>query len=154
MSTQLASLDVKNLSGAVATRSDVTTVGAEADAAHNTLVRQGVDQVDVQDTADTRVENGEPIRAFPLEPLVNMLRVQLSQGIADVRGGSRKSIRRLMELSGRGSGAWNLGRSGVGRGRVLLRSGGTRRTTSGPGLSRSRRGSGLRRTLGTVTCDV
>lgn len=144
MGAQLASLDVENLSGAVATSGDIATISAEAYAANNTLVHESVDKVDVQNTADAGVEDGKPVLPFPLEPLVNVIRVKFSKSVSNVRRSRGERVGRLMQLTGWRSGARDLGRSGVrGRG-VLLGSRGSRRSTSArPGLSGARRGGGL-----------
>lgn len=154
MGAQLTTLNIEDLSGAVATSGNVTTIGAEANAAHNALVGQSVDQVDIQYTADTGIEDGEPILTLPLEPLVNVLRIELRQGVSNVRCRGGEGIRGFVELPGGRSGARDLGRSGVGRSGVLLRGRRSRRTTGRPRLARTRRGCGLRRALRTVAYDT
>ena len=59
----LSSLDIENLGRTVATSGNILAVMAETNAADDTLVSQGVYQVDVKDALDLRVENGVPVVA-------------------------------------------------------------------------------------------
>lgn len=57
----LSGNNVENLSRSVAARRNIFAIMAESDAADNTLVLEGVDQVNVKDARHARVEDGKPI---------------------------------------------------------------------------------------------
>lgn len=57
----LAGDDIEDLSRSVAACCNILAVVAESDTAYHTLMLKGVDEVDVEHTWDTRVENGKPI---------------------------------------------------------------------------------------------
>jgi len=67
MGKETTVFNVEDLGGPVATGSDVLAIMAETDAAHNALMRKVVDQVNIEHTAHTVVENGEPVGTLALE---------------------------------------------------------------------------------------
>jgi hypothetical protein len=66
MGNWVASVDIENLSRAVASGSNKTAVQAKTHAANNTLMRKVVHEVDIQHTLCMRVEDGKPIGCFLL----------------------------------------------------------------------------------------
>jgi hypothetical protein len=75
MGDRVTRVDVENLRRAVATSGHVATILAESHAAHDTLMRKVVDKVNVEYTAGSRVEDGEPITTFLLQVLRELLNV-------------------------------------------------------------------------------
>jgi hypothetical protein len=69
----VTSLDVEDLSRAVATGGNISTVQTETHAAHDTLMRQVVDQVDVENTSRSRIEDGKPVASLFLQVLWQLL---------------------------------------------------------------------------------
>jgi hypothetical protein len=61
-----ASGHIKDLGGSIATGSHVFSVPAKSHAADNTVMHQMVDELYVQDSLDFRIEDGVPVRGFPL----------------------------------------------------------------------------------------
>lgn len=80
----MARLYAEDLSGPVATSSDILAVSAEPDTAHNTRVIQVVYKFDVKYTADRRVEHRIPVLAYTLEVTWQVLWLQLCQHIANL----------------------------------------------------------------------
>lgn len=119
--------DIENLSRTVAASGHIATVSAEPHAADYALVRQVVDQLNVQHAPGAGVEDGEPIRLLLLEVRWQRLQIEISQDIALTERNSWWTERML--LVWRGSRAGYLRRSGVGCRTVLLRSRRTRRST-------------------------
>lgn len=117
--------DVVDLSRLVASGRDVLAIHAEANAAHNALMGQSMDQVDIQHARDGRVENHKPVVASLLVLRRKALNVQVSQrvggrrlvrvGHSSVVGGRMGAdLRRLARA--RGARIWN-GRIDLGRSR-------------------------------------
>lgn len=79
----LAGLDVEDLGGPVAAGGDELAVVAEADAADDAAVVEGVQEVDVQHAAGHGVEDGVPVVADALERRRQLLQLVLGQLIAD-----------------------------------------------------------------------
>lgn len=75
MVDELSALNLEDLGRSVAASSDVSAIMAKAHAAHNTGVRETVDEVDVQDPARSRVEDCEPIWALSFEVLGDIVRI-------------------------------------------------------------------------------
>ena len=81
----LAAVDVEDLGRPVAARRHVLAVVAEAHTAHNTLVREGVNQVHIQHPRDLLVEDAEPVVARLLRVGWEAVRVEIAEGISDWR---------------------------------------------------------------------
>jgi hypothetical protein len=142
MSHGVSSLDIEDLCGAVATCRHEATVETEAHTADDTLMGQVVDQVDIEDTAGARVEDGEPIAALLLQVLRELLNVQIGQNITLRQRDLRLRHQSILLVVWGRCRAGDLGRSGIRRRVVLLGSGrssgrSTRRTWT---LSARRRG--------------
>ena len=75
MGNRMSGLDIEDLRRAVTAGRDEAAVQAESHTADDTLVGKVVDQVDVEHTAGTRVEDGEPITTFLLQVLRELLNV-------------------------------------------------------------------------------
>lgn len=69
MGNGVSSLDIENLCGAVATGRNKAAVQAETHAADDALMRKVVDQIDIEHTTRTRVEDCEPVTALLLQVL-------------------------------------------------------------------------------------
>jgi hypothetical protein len=80
----LSSDNIEDLSGSIATSGNILAIVAEANAADDTLVLQSVVQIDVKDSWNLRVEDGEPIRLNLLLVVWKALEVQLCQCIANI----------------------------------------------------------------------
>ena len=78
----MSGLDIEDLRRAVTAGRDEAAVQAEAHTADDTLVGKVVDQVDVEHTAGTRVEDGEPVTALLLQVLGQLLDVEISEDVA------------------------------------------------------------------------
>lgn len=85
MVDELSALNLENLGRPVAARSNVSAIMTEAHAADNACVRETVDEVDVQDPASSGVEDCEPICAFSLEVLRDIVRIQVSKCVANIQ---------------------------------------------------------------------
>lgn len=116
-----ARLDVKDLGRLVAAGGDVLAVVAEPDAADDALVGERVDQVDVEDALDLRVEDGIPVVARLLVVRCHGVDLEVAQRVADGRGRGagaahasvvRRRVAHLRGLSiaGIGDGGVDLGR--------------------------------------------
>lgn len=81
VSDGVAGLDVEDLGRAVAACRNIATIKTEAYTADDALMRQVVDQVDVEHTPGARVEDGEPIAALLLQVLRKLLDVEIGQNI-------------------------------------------------------------------------
>lgn len=81
----LSSVDIENLSGSVAASGDILAIVAEANAADYTLVLQSVEEINVKNPWNLRVEDGEPIRLDLLLVIREALEVQLCQCISNIR---------------------------------------------------------------------
>lgn len=93
---------------------------AEADAAHDTLVRQRVDEVDVQGAPVPRVEYGEPVGTLPLIHVRQLVRVEVGEGVADVVVLLVCQSQRSLLLARRRGWSCNMWGAGVRRRGVLL----------------------------------
>ena len=82
MSNRVSCLDVENLCRAVAACGYPPAVQAEAHAAHDALMRQIVDQVDIENAPRAWIEDGKPVASFLLEGLGQLLNVQVGQDVA------------------------------------------------------------------------
>lgn len=137
-----ASLDIKDLSRAVAAGGDVLAVVAEADAADDALVGEGVDEVDIEDALDLGVEDGVPVIAGLLVVGGDSVNLEVAQGVSHGGGTGAEAVV--------GGGMADLRRSisGICRRRVDLRGGradgvgGTADAAASPGAGR---GGGLGR---------
>jgi hypothetical protein len=145
MRNRVASVDIENLRGAVAACCHIPAVHAEAYTADDTLMRKVVDKVDVQDTPGARVEDGEPIAALLLQVLWQLLNVEIGKDVAlrhrDLVLGHQGSLW-VVRRRGRPR---HLGRTGIGRWVVLLRSGRPSRRTARARTLSAGRGCRLRR---------
>lgn len=80
----LTSVDIEDLGGAVATSCDVSAIGAESYAAHNALMRKVVNELDVQLTSCSRVEDGEPVITLSLQVRRKLIWIVLGQLVTDL----------------------------------------------------------------------
>jgi hypothetical protein len=78
----LASLDIEDLSRAVAASSDESSITTETNTADDTLMGQVMDELNIQDAADAGVEDGVPILTFALEVVGQSLDLQIYQLVA------------------------------------------------------------------------
>jgi hypothetical protein len=130
MSHGVSSLHIENLCGAVATCRYKATIHTEAHTADDTLMGKVVDQVDIEDTAGAGVEDGEPIAAFLLQVLRQLLDVQIGQNIALRQWNLGLCHQSILLVVWRRRRAGDLRRSGIRRRVVLLRGGrSSRRST-------------------------
>lgn len=81
MRNRVSRLNIEDLGRTIATGCNITTVKTEAHAADDTLVRQVVDEVDVEDAPCPRIEDGVPVVAFPLVLSRQLLDVQVGQNV-------------------------------------------------------------------------
>lgn len=96
----LSSVDIEDLGRSVAASGDVLAIVAEAHAADDALVLQSVEQINVKNPWNLRVEDGEPIRLDLLLVVWEALEVQLCQCIANIS--NVRVVRRPWD------GAWSL----------------------------------------------
>jgi len=75
-------LHIEDLGGAIAARRNEATVGTESHATDDTLVGQVVDEVDIEDTACTRVEDGIPVLPVLLQVVRHRFMLKVSQDVA------------------------------------------------------------------------
>jgi len=135
----VAGPDVVDLRGPVAARGDVLAVLAEADAAHDALVRERVDQIHVERARHRLVEDDEPVVARLLEVGREALHVQVAEGVAGVGHLQTGVGGRVRGHLGR------LARAGIRHRRVDLGSSRTtRRRPAEPAPPRTGRRRGLR----------
>lgn len=133
----LASLHIVDLSGSVAARGNVLAVVTEPHAADNAVVAERVDQVDVEDACDGRVENGVPVIALLL--MVGWHRLQVN--VEHVAGRRRCPVAHARVVGRVVAHLRRLRASGIGDGSVDLRSGGANSIgrTAGSSPARARR---------------
>ena len=77
----LAGLHVKDLGRAVASCSHIFSVSAEPHTAHDTIMHQVVDKVNVKASFNGRIEDREPITPFPLQFRRELVRLEISQTV-------------------------------------------------------------------------
>lgn len=109
MSNRRSALDVEDLSGAVAASCDIATISAEPHTTDDALVREVVNQLDVQDAPCARVENSEPVLFFLLEVRWKRLQVKVSQYVALAERNPSLGWAKGVLLVWRRSGAGHLG---------------------------------------------
>ena len=80
----LSAVDIEDLSRSVAASGNVLAIVAEANAADDALVLQSVEQINVKNPWNLRVEDGEPIRLDLLLVVREALEVQLCQCISNI----------------------------------------------------------------------
>jgi hypothetical protein len=85
----LASLYVEDLGGAVAASRDVLAVMAEAHAADDALMNEGVYEVNVKHALHLRVENGVPISAELLVLSWERFDIEVTEVVTNRRGSAR-----------------------------------------------------------------
>jgi hypothetical protein len=88
----LSRLNIVDLSRPVAARGNILAVMTEPNAAHDTFVCQGVDQIDVKHAGDAVVEDGKPVVARLLSRGRQTVGIQIAEGIA-YRGTGRRGVR-------------------------------------------------------------
>lgn len=84
MADLVAGSDLVNLRGPVTTGGDIAAVSAEADAAHDRLMRQVMYKLDVELTARARIENSVPVLTLTLEVRRELVRIVVGELIADL----------------------------------------------------------------------
>ena len=110
----LASVDIVDLRRAVAASGDKPSVMAEADTAHDALVSEVVNEVHVETTMNTRIENGVPVFALALQvwrELVGFVFGELIPNLVDLTMSVlevRRNLRVLLLLRWRGSWSSNV----------------------------------------------
>lgn len=77
-------VDIEDLSGSVAASGNILAIVAEAHAADDALMLQSVEQIDVKNPWNLRVEDGEPIGLDLLLVIREALEVQLCQCISNI----------------------------------------------------------------------
>jgi hypothetical protein len=75
--------DIKNLGRSVATSCDIFSVVTEANTADNTLVLKGVKQINIENSWNFWVEDGEPIRLYLLLVRWQTFQVQFGKSISN-----------------------------------------------------------------------
>lgn len=88
-----ASLDVKDLGGAIAAGGNVLAVVAKSHAADDALVGERMDQIDVENTLDGRVENGVPVAALLLVVRRDRFDLEVTERIADAARADHALVR-------------------------------------------------------------
>jgi hypothetical protein len=142
----VSGLNIEDLSRAVATSGDIATVKTEAHTADYTLVRQVVDQVDIEYAPSPGVEDSVPVVTLPLVLSRQLLDIQISQTVSLCQRERRLVLRHqgILLVVGRRGRSGNLGRSRVGSRVVLLRrSRASRRTARRTGALAAGRSCGL-----------
>jgi hypothetical protein len=126
MADLLAGVDIEDLCAAVATGRDEAAIMTEANTAHDTLMRQAVNQIDIKSAVHTWVEHSEPVLALTLEVRWKLVDIVLRKLVADLL----ELRRSVLKIGGNlditvwwRSRASDLWRARVGRSWVLLRSG-------------------------------
>jgi len=95
----LTSDNVKDLSRAVATSSNIFAIMTKAYTANNALVLKGVHKIDIKHTGDFRVENCEPVRVDLLLVVRKTLKIKLGKSIThSPKLLSRVTCRRMTDL--------------------------------------------------------
>jgi hypothetical protein len=139
----VSGLNIEDLSRAVATSGDIATVKAEAHTADYTLMRQVVDQINIEYTPSPGVEDCVPVVTLPLVLSRQLLDIQISETVSLCQRERRLVLRHqgILLVVGRRGRSGNLGRSRVGSRVVLLRrsraSGRTARRTGALAAGRS-----------------
>lgn len=83
--TDLATgLDIIDLGGSVAASSDIATITTEADTAHDTVVRQVVDKLDVESSRNLWVEVGIPVVTLVLELCRQLIAVEINKFVSNI----------------------------------------------------------------------
>ena len=121
----VARLHVKDLGAPVTAGGDVLSVLAEAHAAHDAVVVEGVDELDVQQARDPRVEESEPVGSLLLLAGGDALGIEVGKVVADRRQGGHRAgagnLRRRARVLVGALGLALLRRAGArGRSRSLL----------------------------------
>lgn len=106
VSNWLSSLDVEDLSSAVATRGNIPAVVAETHAADYGVVLKGVDEVDVKLAHKLGVVDDEPVGSLLLLRRGNAVNVEVSQGVAYGRRRARTGDLRRATVVGLLVGWW------------------------------------------------
>ena len=100
MSSKPAVLDVKNLSRSVAAGGYISTIETEAHAADDTLMGQVVHQVDVQNTSDARIEDGEPVVALFFVVFAHLIELEIGEGVANIGMWPLDCCQRILRVTG------------------------------------------------------
>lgn len=142
----VSGIDIEDLGRAIATSCNIATVKTEAHTAHDALMGQVVDEVDVEHTPSSGVEDSVPVVTLPLVLCRQLLDVQISQTVSLGQRQRRLVLSHQGILLVRRRGwAGHLRRARVRSRVVLLRScWAARRAARRTRALTTRRGSGLR----------